>query len=230
MKKELIDRKNWLTYLFWSTVNKLVLRRRFKSLRIEGLEHLPPAGQPFVLVSNHISRWDGLLIYFMLGRPANFLVSPNELAGFQGSVLKSMGSFPASTQFDLKAHVQRQLAKGEPVVIFPEGDVYRDGSTHPFKSGAARFAVAAARQGLDVPVVPIAIQFEQNQKSVRLLIAPPIAVDSYADTVGDAEKGGVRSLTERLQREVCHLKYEMGCSADHAAHFAPHVMHFGKPA
>jgi 1-acyl-sn-glycerol-3-phosphate acyltransferase len=215
MKKQLRDRKNWLVYAFWSRVNALILSWRLKKIKIHGLENLPPGKQPFILVSNHISRWDGLLIYHLLGRPANFLVSPAELLGFQGTVLQSMGAFPASSRFDLKAHVQRQLSKGEPVVVFPEGDIYRDGSTHTFKSGAARLALNAVQEGIDLPVVPVAIKYSADMRSVEVMVAPAVNSAEYEDA---------RTLTERLFREVCHLRYQMGSTAD------LHVLFENKPS
>lgn len=144
-RQQIVDQKNRMVYAFWSMVNKIVLARQFKSIEISGAENIPQ-NSGFMLVANHSSRWDGLLVYNLIGRPSNFLVHPNELLGFQGIVLKSMGAFPASTQFDLQAHINRQLGKDESVVVFPEGDVYRDGVTHPFKCGAARFALNAVRQ------------------------------------------------------------------------------------
>ena len=170
MKKQLVDRKNLLTYLFWSWVNKTILWRQFKQIKVVGGEQLPPNQQPFMIVSNHISRWDGLLIYQMLCRPSNFMVSPNELVGFQGRVLQSMGAFPASARFDLKNHVQQQIAKGEPVVIFPEGDIHRDGTTHPFKSGAARFALSCAESGVDLPIFPVAITYGADGHTAEIAI------------------------------------------------------------
>ena len=60
--KILVDRKNWLTYMFWSLVNVILIAIRFKNFQIIGKENLPETG-PFILVANHTSRWDGLLVY-----------------------------------------------------------------------------------------------------------------------------------------------------------------------
>lgn len=213
MKFQIADRKNALTYAFWSTVNKVVLGNRFVTVEVEGRENLP-ANRGFMLVANHSSRWDGLLVYNLINRPANFLVHPNELRGPQGTVLKSMGSFPASTQFDLQSHIERQLRKGEGVVIFPEGDVHRDGLTHSFKSGAARFALNAVRAGVDVPIVPVAMKYSDDLSSVRIKVGEPISTTEYLELFLKESAQAVRSLTDRLQREVCHMRLELGADQE----------------
>jgi 1-acyl-sn-glycerol-3-phosphate acyltransferase len=213
MKFKLADRKNAITYAFWSTVNRIILRRKFASIQLEGAENIPQ-DQGFMLVSNHTARWDGLLVYNLINRPANFLVHPNELRGFQGRVMKSMGGFPASTQFDLQAHIEGQLRKGEGVVIFPEGDIHRDGVTHPFKSGAARFALNAVRSGIQVPIVPIAIKYDDESRSVRIIIGQPIPASEFFAEFQQEPAQAVRSLTNRMQREVCHMRLQLGAERE----------------
>lgn len=211
MKKVLIDEKNKLSYFIFSRLNSIVVRKKFPTINVQASGTLP-AG-PLLLVSNHTARWDGLLMYYLLGRPANFLVSPNELKGLQGAILRSMGAFPASTTFDLQAHVQRQLAKGEPVVIFPEGDIYRDGKTHAFKSGTARLALACARAGISVPIIPTAVTYGKNGNDAMVAIGAPVQVESFLADASDGQNQ-VRALTDRLFREVCHLRYALGSRAD----------------
>ncbi|HEY9789157.1 MAG TPA: lysophospholipid acyltransferase family protein [Candidatus Obscuribacterales bacterium] len=219
MRMKLRDRKNWLVYTFWMLVGRVVLKRRFRSIIIDGWQNLPDRSQPFILVSNHTSRWDGLLAYYLLNRPSNFMVSPNELRGAQGVVLRSMGAFPASARCDLHGHVETQMAKGEPVVIFPEGDVFRDGKTHRFKSGTARFALNCVKAGLDVPVVPIAITYEDDGRIARIAVAPSVRASEYVAATQDGNPAAVHALSQRLFREVCHLRYQLGSNGDAAVLF-----------
>lgn len=214
MKLQLTDRKNALVYAFWSTVNKLVLTYKFRGrVQIRGLENIPK-NKGFMLVANHSSRFDGLLVYHLINRPSNFLVHPNELKGFQGLVLRSMGAFPASTQFDLHSHIEVQMRKGEGVVIFPEGDVYRDGTTHAFKSGAARFALNMVRNGVDVPIVPVALRYAEDMTSVLIEVSEPLEAADYYQEFQSEPAQAVRKLTDRMYREVCHLRAALGAKLD----------------
>lgn len=223
-KKELTDRKNAITYAFWSLVNKICISVRFKDFEVIGRENLPKSG-PFLLVSNHITRWDGLIVYELIGRPANFMVSPNELAGPQGAVLVSMGSFPADPRTDFINHALNQFKKGEGMVVFPEGNIFRDGSTHPFKMGAARIAMAAAAEGIDLPIIPAAIHYAEDGELARIALGEPVNASDYASIAKDANTGALRLLSERLHREVCFLRNGLGELGDRLALFIGSARH-----
>ncbi len=218
MKRELIDRKSWLTYSVFALLNKLAVHTHFEVLDIIGRENIPREG-PFLLVSNHISRWDGPVAYEIISRPANFMVSPNELLGLQGLILRSMGSFPANPRFAIQDFVLNQMGRGEGVVIFPEGDIFRDGTTHAFKPGAARLALNCAREGLDFPVVPMAIRYSQSGTRAMVMVAPPVELQSYLDSHAEQPQQAVSSLTVRLHREVSHLRYCLGELGDRISLF-----------
>jgi 1-acyl-sn-glycerol-3-phosphate acyltransferase len=209
MKDQIVDRKNGLIYAFWSRINKIAIASHFDHVEVFNRE-LIPADRPFILVSNHTSRWDGLLVYRLINRPSNFMVHPNELLGFQGTVLKSMGAFPASARLDLLSHIKRQLTKGEGIVIFPEGDIHRDGVTHKFKSGAARFALNLANEGEEVPIVPVAIRYSEDGKRASIMVAPPISPSEYLSAQDAPQNSAIKALTDRLQREVSHLCLSLG--------------------
>lgn len=215
-KRELRDLKNPVVYAFWSTVNKICISIKFKNLEVCGRENLPKSG-PFLLVSNHTSRWDGLLAYELINRPANFMVSPNELIGAQGLVLQSMGAFPADPRADLLGHSLSLFKKGQSVVIFPEGDIYRDGSTHKFKTGAAKICIAAAEAGIDLPIFPVAIVYDDDNKTAKVMVGQAVRACQYTEEGrqdGSAENSQLRLLSQRLHREVSFLKNWLGASAD----------------
>ncbi|MBX9689398.1 MAG: 1-acyl-sn-glycerol-3-phosphate acyltransferase [Candidatus Obscuribacterales bacterium] len=215
-KRALKDRKNPLLYAFWSMVNKISITMRFKDFQVFGRENIPKSG-PFILVSNHITRWDGLIVYESIGRPANFMVSPNELLGVQGEVLQSMGSFPADPRADLINHSLQLFNKGEAVVVFPEGNIFRDGSTHPFKTGVAKIAAAALQAGIDLPILAAALHYKDNGQIACMAVAEPIYASQYLSTEKPEQESNTRNLKllcERLHREVCFLRDGLGNSGD----------------
>lgn len=218
MVAQIVDRKNKWVFALLSRVNSLLVKRHFATVEVVGRENIPQHGS-FLLVCNHISRWDGLLVYDLIGRPANFMVSPNELKGLQGVLLQSMGAFPASLKFDLQSHIRSLAAKGEALVVFPEGDIYRDGRTHPFKSGAARFALNCAKAGLNIPIVPVALSYDESGLKARVAVSEPISLDDYLATQNVEPAVATRSLTERLYREVCHLRLMLGSQMDKVSLF-----------
>jgi 1-acyl-sn-glycerol-3-phosphate acyltransferase len=215
-KKVLADQKNWLTYTFWTLVNIILIAFRFRSFQIIGRENLPKDGG-FLLVANHTSRWDGLLVYRAVNRPANFMVSPNELKGLQGTVLTSMGAFPADPRFGIIEYAREQMRKGEPVIIFPEGNIFTDGITHPFKNGAAKVAMTSLTDGLDIPVIPAAINYAGDRKVAQIVFGEPVSLSTYVDQYAEDQIPALRTLSDRMHREVCLLRETLGSVGDRLA-------------
>ena len=217
-KRVLIDRKNAFVFAFWMFVNRVLISLRFQDFQIIGRQNLPQSG-PFLLVSNHVTRWDGLIVYRLIARPTNFMVSPNELRGLQGAVLSSMGSFPADPRVDLISHVMHLFKKGEGVVVFPEGNIFRDNITHPFKTGAAKIAQAAVDDGINLPIVPVAINYACQGKVAQIVIGQAVQAADYFKTNEEINGKALRQLSDRLYSEVCFLRSGLSSLGDRLAHF-----------
>ncbi|HEX7173640.1 MAG TPA: lysophospholipid acyltransferase family protein [Candidatus Limnocylindria bacterium] len=127
--------------------------------RIEGIEHLPRTG-PFILVGNHCSNLDPLMMGWasghQIGRVVHFMAKIEMrswpiigwLATQSGVYFVRRGERDrAAQQFSLDA-----LADGRPIAIFPEGTRSRTGHLREGKPGAALIAM---RSG--APIVPSAI-------------------------------------------------------------------------
>ncbi len=155
----------WLTALMptpraaWRAAGaaaRLLLRLTATPLQVRGLEHLP-AG-PCVLVSNHGSYLDGVVLVAALPRPFAF-VAKRELLGqpIARIFLRRLGAefverFDARRSVADAGHLADTVTQGRSLLVFPEGTfVARDGLL-PFHLGAF---LAAARAG--VPVLPVAL-------------------------------------------------------------------------
>lgn len=118
---------------------------------------LAPTGE--VIVANHSSYLDGVVLAAALPQPCRF-VAKRELARtpLVGRFLQRLGAVFVE-RFDVRAGVDdaRRLAKlvaeGESCIFFPEGTFVRAAGLLPFHLGAFSAAVAADR-----PIVPIAVQ------------------------------------------------------------------------
>jgi 1-acyl-sn-glycerol-3-phosphate acyltransferase len=126
---------------------------------IEGVEHLPRSG-PFILVANHCSNLDPLMMGWasghQIGRVVHFMAKIEMrrwpiigwLATQSGVYFVRRGeSDRAAQRFSLEA-----LAAGRPIAVFPEGTRSRTGHLREGKPGAALIAM---RSG--APLVPAAV-------------------------------------------------------------------------
>ncbi len=136
-----------------------LLVRAVYRLRTSGLEHIPHEGAA-VLVANHVSFADAVVIMGAAPRPIRFVMDHHifrtPLLGF---IFRHCGAIPiASAKEDPAmleaafAEVARALANGDLVGIFPEGGLTRDGELQPFRPGISRIL-----RDNPVPVVPMAL-------------------------------------------------------------------------
>ena len=120
-----------------------------------GAGNLPAAG-PVIVVANHPSDVDPILLGVALPRTLHFMADAVQFRrGFVGPVIERLAAFPIHKGEPDRAALERALgllAEGEVVVLFAEGDLYRRADPTAFRSGVA---FLAARSG--APVVPVAI-------------------------------------------------------------------------
>ncbi|MDD5302579.1 MAG: MFS transporter, partial [Elusimicrobia bacterium] len=134
----------------------LPLTRLVYSIRAVGQENVPLEG-PVLLVSNHVSFVDAILIAMANQRLVRFLM----LRAFYempvaGAFFRAMGCIPVSSGDGPKALVasfkraREYMMSGEAVCIFAEGEISRHGQMQRFKRGFESMV-----HGVEVPIVPV---------------------------------------------------------------------------
>jgi glycerol-3-phosphate dehydrogenase (NAD(P)+) len=127
----------------------------FRLSRI-GREHIPAEG-PVIIASNHRSFIDPFVIAVMARRPM-YYVAKKELFLYNrllGWVLSSLGAFPVDRgagDGEMIETAKAILARGDIVLMFPEGTRTRPGSLGKPKRGVGRLALETG-----APVVPVAV-------------------------------------------------------------------------
>ncbi len=126
----------------------------------EGLDNIPDEG-PCVLVCNHVSFVDALVIGGCIQRPVRFVMDHRIFKiPVLNFVFRTAGTIPiASAKEDAvmleKAYerIDAYLKDGEVVCIFPEGRITDNGDLYPFKKGITRII-----ERTPVPVIPMALR------------------------------------------------------------------------
>ena len=142
-----------IRFLAWILVN--VLYR----IRAHGLEHIPPQG-PAVLVCNHVSFVDALIVGGTIRRPVRFVMYHRifdiPVLRTLFSTAKAIPIAPAKEDPALLdeafERIDAELEQGNLVCIFPEGSITADGHVQPFRPGIERII-----ERRPVPVVPMAL-------------------------------------------------------------------------
>ncbi|HEY6239890.1 MAG TPA: MFS transporter, partial [Burkholderiales bacterium] len=143
-----------MRFLIWLLVHSVY--RLDKS----GLEHIPESG-PAVLVCNHVSFVDALVIAAACPRPVRFVMDHQIFKiPVLSFVFRTGRAIPiAPAREDPEAldraydQIARALEEGDLVGIFPEGRITSDGQLNSFKSGVKKIV-----DRTPVPVVPLALR------------------------------------------------------------------------
>ncbi len=141
-----------------------VLSRFVYRFDIKGDEHIPVEG-PAVLVCNHVSFIDAVLLMAASPRPIRFIMDHRIFkVPVLGWLFKLAKAIPIAPQKEDPAAYEAAFAKalgvlreGDLLAIFPEGAITRDGALQPFKGGVMKIVDSARAEGLEPPVIPMAL-------------------------------------------------------------------------
>jgi 1-acyl-sn-glycerol-3-phosphate acyltransferase len=160
-----------------------VLAFRFRSM---GREHVPATG-PVLLVSNHQSHLDPVLVGIACPRQMRFLARHTLFFWPLSWLIRSLGAVPIDRERGglggIKATL-KLLHEGEAVLAFPEGTRTKDGHLQPLMPG---FCALARRSG--ATVVPVAIDgaFAAMPRGSRFPHPSPIRL-SFCPAISTTEQ------------------------------------------
>lgn len=121
----------------------------------DGLENVPATG-PFMLLANHQSVMDPMLIQSLCPRPMHAMAKSTQFrVPIVGPIMTHCYGYPVRRfQVDPQAVrvTLRRLGQGHPVAIYVEGERSWDGQMQPPRPGTIRLALKAG-----VPILPCAI-------------------------------------------------------------------------
>jgi 1-acyl-sn-glycerol-3-phosphate acyltransferase len=138
-----------------------VLVRALYRLELHGIEkHVPDEG-PALIVCNHVTYMDALILSASIPRPVRFVMYykifniPVMRWIFRTGKAIPIAGAKEDPEIMRRAFdaVDAALAAGEIVCIFPEGALTRDGNIAPFKGGVEKIL-----ERRPVPVVPMALR------------------------------------------------------------------------
>jgi glycerol-3-phosphate dehydrogenase (NAD(P)+) len=169
-------------------------------LKRVGREHLPRSG-PLLLASNHRSFLDPFVIGTLVRRPVYYMAK-RELfeKRWQAVLLNALGAFPVDRgagDRDAMDTARAILARGDCVVVFPEGTRVRPGPLGDPRRGVGRLALETG-----APVAPVAVigsdavrrGWRIRPRKVRIRVGAPLrfpTVESCSPTLATG-------VTERI--------------------------------
>jgi 1-acyl-sn-glycerol-3-phosphate acyltransferase len=138
----------FLRFLCWLGVRTFLCFHAYRAKRI-------PATGPVILLANHESHFDPVLVGVACRRPLSFLARKSLFRGPFGLLIRSLNAIPLDRDGVGVAGLREvigRLKQGEATLVFPEGTRTHDGRLGVFRPG---FGILARRSG--ATIVPVAI-------------------------------------------------------------------------
>ncbi|WP_297800872.1 MFS transporter [Arenimonas sp. GDDSR-1] len=199
----------FLRFLAWIYIR--ILYR----IEVHGIEKNVPDEGPALLVCNHVSYMDALLLSSAVPRPIRFVMY-YKIFNTPGArwAFKAANAIPIAGRSEdpelmerAFAEVDKALADGELVCIFPEGRLTPDGEIGPFKPGMER--ILAARP---VPVVPMAIRGMWasifSRSGVINTLRLPSRIRAHVTVLAEAPVDGASATAADLEEKVKAMRGE----------------------
>lgn len=195
---------------------RLIGKIFFREIVIEGREHLPASG-PVILAPNHPNDLLDPLLTLFFSPPLRLRhIAKSTLFHVPviGAVLRRMKAIPVLRRKEAEGPVDYTsffdecvgaLEKGDSIVIFPEGGSTEAPFIGPLKTGAARMFFLARERGIDVPIIPVGINYEEGsifRSSVLLSVAPPVDTGRAVALHASDAPAAIQELTSTLHETL----------------------------
>jgi 1-acyl-sn-glycerol-3-phosphate acyltransferase len=200
----------WLRGVVWAARVICGVRHR-----VQGMEKLPSVDRlaPVILCPKHQSTWETFAFPTMMSHPLCYVFKRELLLiPFFGWAIRrlDMIHIDRSKRSEAWSKVADQgrklLAKGNWVIMFPEGTRTPRGKQGTYKAGATRLAIATG-----VPVVPIAVTSGRCWPRKSFVLTPGIidvSIGSPIPSVGREPDELMREVERWIEREMRRLDPE----------------------
>lgn len=191
---------------------RLLLRALFR-IRVHGLSNYHAAGPRVLIVANHVSLLDGLLLYLFLPQPPTFAINI-EMA--RRWYVKPLLRFVDRLEMDTLNPVAiksiiRMVRDGQPTVIFPEGRITTTGTLMKVYEGPGMIADKA-----EADILPVGIEGAQFSRlsylkglyrlrwlpQITINILPPRKLELSAELSGGARRAAAVNRFTDIMREI----------------------------
>jgi 1-acyl-sn-glycerol-3-phosphate acyltransferase len=188
----------------------------YLGLTRDGLEHLPRRG-PVIVVSNHVSYMDAIILGSASPRPIHFIVLQwmYDLLAIRWFYW-GMGTIPVRAGSDARGirRALRTLSAGHVVGVFPEGSRSADGRVREAQPGAALLAALSG-----APVVPAFIDGARDSMPVGTRFPRPARIHvrfgpalRFPPGRGARDREALQEFAQRMETSIRDLEPMTGAA------------------
>jgi 1-acyl-sn-glycerol-3-phosphate acyltransferase len=197
-----------------------ILTKLLFNLEVEGSQFIPKHGGALI-VSNHQSNLDPVVLGAFLDRPLNFVGKAELFANpFAAWIMHRLNAFPLRQgKGDIGAVKEtiNRLREGHILNLYPEASRTPDGQIHPFERGVGLIVRRA-----NVPVIPATIigAFDAwpihrsiwRMKPIRVKFGPPLNLTGL-----HSDKEITAAIEREVRRMFQEMQWSVASSSNHIA-------------
>ncbi len=219
-----------MLYSFVKIIARLAIKIYCRNITINKKEILQQNG-PLLLAVNHPNSFlDAIIFCTLFDRPVYSLARGDAFKKtFAAKILYSFKILPVYRVSEGVENLEENYKTFEEckkifkqngiVLIFSEGRCINEWHLRPLKKGTARLAISSWQDGIDLKVLPVAINyssFKKFGKNVKIFFGELITSSSidYLDTDGKV----IRSFNTNLQEQLKPFVFEIKATDKTALH------------
>jgi glycerol-3-phosphate O-acyltransferase/dihydroxyacetone phosphate acyltransferase len=172
-----------------------------------------PGDGPVIFVGNHPNGLiDPALVFVLTSRQVTFLAKePLFRVPVIGLILRGLGALPVYRKQDNPSQMAKNegtfeaasgaLVSGRAITLFPEGKSHSEPQLAEIKTGAARIAFRAAKQGAKIRIIPVGLTYSEKHRfrsEVLIEIGDMLEVAPFLPKAEAQEVESVRALTSAI--------------------------------
>ena len=166
--------------------------------KIQGIKNIPNK-RPFIVIANHESRWDHILVLLpilkKLNKKVHFIAVPTWWYVHEKIYRQWAGAIPLFNPKQAYKEAKELIEAGEIVAIFPEGRFERKKRRENPKTGAIRLALET-----NTPILPMGLRFSYKPFSSTTNVGKLIYL---------SKNKNIKKQTLDLIKHVYKLKNEL---------------------
>jgi glycerol-3-phosphate O-acyltransferase / dihydroxyacetone phosphate acyltransferase len=183
-----------------------------------------------IFIGNHPNGLiDPGILFILVKRQVTFLAkAPLFSIPVVGHIIRGLGALPVYRKQDnpsdmskndgsLDAAVKALVSNGA-ITLFPEGKSHSEPQLSELKTGAARIALEAAKQGAHVAIVPIGMTYEAKhlfRSKVHIEVGKPIDANAFLPRAGGESFEVAKLLTETMSEALSKVTLNLEAWDDH---------------
>lgn len=211
-----------MIYKLLKLIIGLGIRLYYREIRVKNIKRLDKVGGRIIIANHPNTMMDGWILSYINKQPIYFMAKGTFFnTPFKKWLLKNLGLIPinrasesatkgVNNQDSFEA-CYRLLEEGKTVVIFPEGNSYKERQLRELKSGTARIALEVEKRGVaktPIEIVPVGLVYskpEAFRSSILVSVGESISATPYIELFKENSSKAARQLTDVFKEKLSNL-------------------------